>query len=159
MFKSIMHIAIYTDKLDEMIDYYVNKLNAKIKVYIRYKEYLNRDDRPENQAIAQVDPERVFNVYLEIAPGQFLELFPKLATQKEHIAFNEFMGYSHFSLLVDDIFATREELLSKGVQIDTEITKGPSETYQMWITDPDGNRIEIMQYTNKSYQVVGKIDL
>ena len=25
MFKSIMHIAIYTDKLEEMIDYYVNK--------------------------------------------------------------------------------------------------------------------------------------
>ena len=52
MFKSIMHVAIYTDKLDEMIDYYVNKLGAKIKVFIRYKEYLDRDDRPQNQKIA-----------------------------------------------------------------------------------------------------------
>ena len=159
MFKSIMRVAIYTDKLDEMIDYYVNKLGAKIKVFIRYKEYLDRDDRPQNQKIAKEDPERVFNAYLEIAPNQFLELFPRMEGQKDHAGFNERVGFSHYSLLVDDIFKTREELLKKGVKIDTEITKGPSETYQMWLTDPDNNRIEVMQFTDRSYQVVGKVDL
>ena len=154
-----MHIAIYTDKLEEMIDYYVNKLGAEIKVFIRYKEYLYRDDRPQNQAIAKTDPERIFNVYLEIAKGQFLELFPKMENQKDHPKFNECVGYSHYSLLVDDIFKTRAELLARGVKIDTEITKGPSETYQMWLTDPDNNRIEIMQFTDKSYQLVGKVDM
>ena len=39
--------------------------------------------------------------------------------------------------------------------IDTPITKGPSETYQMWLHDPDGNKFEIMQFTDKSIQVVG----
>ncbi len=28
------------------------------------------------QAIAKIDPERIFNIYIEIAPGQFIELGP-----------------------------------------------------------------------------------
>ena len=159
MFKSLMHVALYCDDIDNIIDFYVNKLGGKLKVYIRYKEYLNRDDRPENQAIARIHPERVFNAYVEIANGQYLELFPKLDAQNNHLEFNKYIGYSHFSLLVDDIFETKELLLKNGVKIDKDISKGPSETYQLWISDPEGNRIEIMQFTEKSYQLVGKIDL
>lgn len=155
----MMHIALYTDQMNEMLDFYTKQLGGNLKVLIRYKEYLNRNDRPENQAIAKIDPERIFNVYIELAPMQFLELFPKKEGQKQHTNFNECLGYSHYSLLVDDIFKTREILVSHNVFIDTEISKGPSETYQMWITDPDGNRIEIMQFTNQSLQIVGKVDI
>ena len=28
----------------------------------------------------------------------------------------------------------------------------------MWIHDPDGNRIEIMQYTDESFQITGNIE-
>ncbi len=28
----------------------------------------------------------------------------------------------------------------------------------MWVHDPDGNKFEIMQYTDKSFQVVGHIE-
>ena len=55
------------------------------------------------------------------------------------------------------LFAARKELEARGVTFDTQICKGPSETYQMWTHDPDGNRFEIMQYTEKSYQLVGHI--
>ena len=157
LFKSIMHIAFFTDNMEDMLDFYQNKLGAKLKVLIRYKEYLHRNDRPEHQRIAMKFPNKIFNAYLEIAPEQFLELFPKSENQGEHIKFNECLGYSHFSLLVDDIYKVKRCLIEKGVNIDTDITKGPSETYQMWITDPDGNRIEIMQFTDRSYQVIGKI--
>ena len=28
----------------------------------------------------------------------------------------------------------------------------------MWIHDPDGNRIEMMQYTDESFQITGNIE-
>ena len=64
------------------------------------------------------------------ASGQFVEFFPK--------------GH--------------EQLVAAGVVPDTEISKGPSETYQFWVSDPDGNKFEIMQFTDKSYQVVGHVE-
>ncbi|MCM3600429.1 VOC family protein [Robertmurraya korlensis] len=45
--------------------------------------------------------------------------------------------------------------MAAGITIDSDISKGPSETYQLWIQDPDGNKIEIMQYTENSLQVKG----
>lgn len=157
-FKSVMHIAYYTNKWDEMINFYTNKLGGTLKVLVRYKAYLDRDDRPSMQEIARKDPERVFNAYIELAPGQFIELFPKHEGQKDHIQFNEHLGYSHFALLVDDIEATYKAFEEKGITIISKISKGPSGTWQFWAQDPDGNRFEMMQYTQDSYQVVGHID-
>lgn len=153
-FKSMMHIAFYTDQLEVMRDFYENKLGLKAKIVTKAKLYkgLNRGYYSQ---LAETDPEKVIIVYIEIAPGQFIELFPKMAGQQPPVQ-NQ-LGYSHFALLVDDIFKTKEELITKGVEIDTEISKGPSHTYQMWIHDPDGNPFEIMQYTNDSFQVVGNI--
>ena len=154
----MMHIAFYTDRMDEMIKFYTEKLGASIKVCTKYKQYIDRDDRPYFQKIAQQDPEKVFNVYLEIAPGQFVELFPKMPDQADDVGWNERLGYSHYALTVDDIFETRKTLEERGVVFDSEISKGPSQTYQMWMHDPDGNMFEIMQYTQNSYQVKGHID-
>lgn len=156
MFKSLMHISFYTDQMDKMRDFYENKLGLKPKIITRAKAYkgLNRGYYSE---IAETDPERIIIIYIELAPGQFIELFPKMEGQEQHDAFNQRIGYSHFSLLVDDIYQTRQDLLKAGVEMDTEISKGPSGTYQMWTHDPDGNMFEIMQYTEDSYQVVGHI--
>lgn len=54
--------------------------------------------------------------------------------------------------------ATRELLEGRGLAFDTEPSKGPSGTWQMWAHDPDGNMFEVMQFTEDSYQVVGHID-
>jgi len=158
LFKSIIHIAFYTDQMEEMIRFYTEKLGGKIKVLTRYKVYLNRDDRPAFQAIAKTDPEKIFNVYIDIAPGQSIELFPKEEKQKPHNAWCEYAEYTHFALLVDDIYKLKNELSKRGLEGDTDISKGPSETYQIWYHDPDGNRFEVMQYTENSYQLKGHID-
>ena len=154
-FQSIMHVAFFTDRMDEMVDFYVNKLGLKKKAVVKYEVYLNRDDRPVMQKIAREDPERIFNIYIEIAPGQFIELFSADDKQKPHTKWNEHVDYSHFALLVEDIYKTREEFLAAGITPDTGISKGPSETYQMWLHDPDGNKFEVMQYTENSIQVKG----
>ena len=61
-------------------------------------------------------------------------------------------------LTIDDIFAAYDEFVAAGITPDTEVSKGPSETYQFWVSDPDGNKFEVMQYTDKSWQVVGHVD-
>ena len=156
-YKSIMHVAFFTDQMDNMIDFYVNKLGGKLKTVVKYDVYLNRDDRPAMQAIAKEDPDRIFNVYIELAPLQFIELFVATKEQKPHPSFNEHKGYSHYALIVDDIYEAREKLIERGIVFDTEISKGPSETYQMWTHDPDGNKFEIMQFTKNSIQIKGNI--
>lgn len=153
-FTNIMHIAFYTDQMDEMIDFYVNKLGGKVKASVKYEVYLNRDDRPVMQAIAKKTLDKLFNVYIELAPMQFIELFPADEKQKPHTEFNEHIGYSHYAFIVEDIYDTRKVLERNGVVFDTDISKGPSETYQMWTHDPDGNKFEIMQYTENSIQII-----
>jgi Lactoylglutathione lyase and related lyases len=159
MFNNVMHIAFFTDNMDEMIDFYINKLGCKIKTLTRYSSYKDRPDRGKYYERAQTNPNGIFNTYIELAPNQFLELFPKEDEQKPHQEqFSDSLGYGHFALTVDDIFEARKILESRGVKFLTEISKGPSETYQMWTRDPDDNWFEIMQFTEKSYQVVGHID-
>ncbi|MDD3028479.1 MAG: VOC family protein [Erysipelotrichaceae bacterium] len=155
-FKSIMHVSFFTDQMDVMRDFYENKLGLKTKIVTRARLYegLNRGAYSE---VAKIDPDRIIIVYIEIAPGQFIELFPKNEGQKEHDQWNERVGYSHFALLVDDIEDTRDQLVAAGVEIDTPLSKGPSNTWQMWVHDPDGNKFEIMQYTPESFQLVGSI--
>jgi catechol 2,3-dioxygenase-like lactoylglutathione lyase family enzyme len=157
LFESIMHIALFTDRMDEMVHFYTDILGGKTKAIVRYEVYRNRPDRKEMYAIAQKTPEKIFNVYIEMAPGQFVELFPRSEGQKEHAGFNERLGYSHYAFLCSDIFETRKQLEERGLQFDTAISKGPSETYQMWAHDPDGNKFEIMQYTENSIQVKGNL--
>lgn len=150
-----MHIALFTRQMDEMIKFYTEKLGAEVKYKATLRGYLDRDDRPEMQAAARMNPDAVLNVYLEIAPQQFLEFFPANPAMAEDAAWNSRLGYSHFAVMVDDIFEAYEEFMGKGVPIDNPPSKGPSETWQFWCTDPDGNRFEVMQYTEKSYQLVG----
>ena len=156
-FKSIMHVSFYTDLFEEMLDFYCNKLGLKQKVVVKWKDYKGREDRPGLARLAETDPEGIFYTYIEIAPGQFVELFPASPDQLPHTEWNKNVGYSHFSLLVDDIFETKKQLLEAGVELDTDATKGPSETWQMWAHDPDGNKFEIMQYTENSFLVKGHI--
>ena len=158
MFKSVMHIAFFTDNMDEMIRFYTEVLGATVKVRTTYRSYLDRDDRPRQQRIARKDPDRIFNVYLELAEGQFVELFPKNEGQADDVGWNQRLGYSHYALLVDDIFKVRDDLSARGMKCDTEISKGPSGTYQMWAHDPDGNKFEIMQFTEDSYQIKGHME-
>ena len=156
-FQSIMHVSFFAEDLEKIREFYEDKLNCKIKMLVRNKAYL---DKPQSSFYkrAQQDPEGIAIIYFEVAPRQFVEFFPAVATQKPHTEFNEHIGYSHFSLLVEDIHKAREEFVAKGVPITVEPTIGNSHTWQMWIHDPEGNKIEVMQFTDESFQLVGHID-
>ena len=59
--------------------------------------------------------------------------------------------HRHLCLEVDDLAATVAEFRGRGVQI-TDAKLGGDNSWQAWITDPDGNRIELHQYTPESKQ-------
>ncbi len=100
--------------------------------------------------------DREWIVYLKVSERLFLELFdPEGASEMNLPDWNRF-NYQHLALIVDDIHAMREHLASHGAPIDTEPELGVDNTWQMWSRDPDGNKIEFMQYTDKSFQLVGR---
>lgn len=157
LFNSIMHVTFITDDIEAMRDFYVDKLGGELKIVTRAIAYKGRNHGHWSE-LAETDPEKILLMYVEVAPNTFIELFPSEEGQAPHPESKVSQkGYSHFALLVDDIYKAREELEARGLVFDTEISKGPSETYQMWTHDPDGNEFEVMQFTDKSYQLVGHI--
>ena len=157
MYRNIMHVSFFVKDMDTMRKFYEEKLGAVVKMAIKYKAYLDRPDSTFYEKALKT-PEEYCIIYFEIAPGQFVEFFPYDEKQSEHVSFNSQIGYSHFGILVDDIFKTRDELVSRGVEIDSGPSIGNSHTWQMWIHDPEDNHIEFMQYTDDSYQLTGHID-
>lgn len=91
--------------------------------------------------------------YLEIQPGQFLELFYDSEGLPKATHGYDLNGYLHLSLEVDDLEAVKSELEAKGLPVNSEIKFGPDKSYQLWSEDPDGNQIEFMQYTPDSFQL------
>ena len=60
----------------------------------------------------------------------------------------------HVCLEVEDIDAAVAHVRGLGVPI-TEKKFGIDDTWQAWVTDPNGVRIELFEYTAKSAQFVG----
>ena len=90
-------------------------------------------------------------VYLHIAGDRFLELFPggpDAATRADKGA----VSFRHLCLMSDDLEADLDRLRENGVAIDRDISIGLDANKQAWITDPDGNPIELMQISPISPQ-------
>ena len=89
---------------------------------------------------------RRFGLYLHAGGRNFVELFQgQLGEQAEGQSFR------HICLEVDDIEATVQELRDRGVEV-SDPKLGKDQSWQAWITDPDGNRFELHQYTPESWQ-------
>lgn len=91
------------------------------------------------------DGER-YGIYLYLGARNFIELF-----QGQLDARADKQSYKHICLEVDDIEATVTTLRARGIDV-TPIKLGKDHSYQAWITDPDGNRMELHQYTPESWQ-------
>lgn len=92
--------------------------------------------------------------YIEVAPHQYVELFHAEGSPKETVEdLTGRVGYQHLCLEVSDIKKAYDVCVANGIKPDTEISLGADGAYQFWLTDPDGNRLELMQYTEESRQV------
>ena len=89
-------------------------------------------------------------VYLNICPGQFLELF--YGGTEQNPWRNEHIGFNHFCFEVDDIHTAVEKVRQAGYPIDIEPKQGADLNWQAWDTDPNGVRIELMKIDPNSPQ-------
>jgi len=92
--------------------------------------------------------ERPELMFLEFAKGQYLELFTGGRRQIEPPT--EKAGYLHFCLLVDDINEALAHLTEMNVHIERPLFTGRAQQRIFFISDPDGNVIEIMQIPPES---------
>jgi len=128
MIKGIAHVCYTVRDLDATIDFYCNKLGLTEAFDFR------RDDGTR------------FGAYIHVGGRTFIEVFTgELAPPAEH------QRYRHLCLEVDDINATVADLRAKGVEV-TDVKMGGDNSWQTWLEDPDGNRIELHHYTAESKQ-------
>ena len=82
-------------------------------------------------------------VYLEFAPGQFVELFPNGKNPIQPPP--DPIGFGHFCVLVDDLDAALAHLAQMDVRPTVTPRTGGAGQRLAFVQDPDGNRIELMQ--------------
>jgi catechol 2,3-dioxygenase-like lactoylglutathione lyase family enzyme len=139
MIKRLAHLCFKTDQLDRMIHFYRDILGLRIKFTLKNKDGLD------------------FGYYFECGSRSFLEIFDQKGAVRqwggEVVALKSPPGtfYQHFCLEVERIEAFRAGLVAKQVAV-TEIAVGMDGSKQCWIKDPDGNSIELMEYTPASLQ-------
>jgi len=141
MIRQLAHLNFVTNDLSRIIDFYVNKLGMKIKFT------LNNE---------QGDP---FGYYFECGNTTFLEFFDQaMAAQVWGGNVDELTAgtrYKHFCLEVTGLDEYCKMLRSKGLDV-TEVSMGMDNSRQAWISDPDGNQIELMEYGHSSLQLTGQ---
>ncbi len=128
MIMGLAHVCFTVSDLDASQVFYCDKLG------LRHAFDFVRDDGAR------------YGMYLHVGGRNFVELFTgELAEPAEGQA------YRHLCLEVDDMEAAAEELRRRGVEV-SDVKLGGDQSYQAWLTDPDGNRIELHQYTPDSWQ-------
>lgn len=140
MIRQLAHICFFSDRVDEMLDFYTHKLGLKMKFTMKTKEDIT------------------FGYYFECGQSTFIELFDRSLALKEWGGERGSLAnrthYQHLCFEVIDLLRFRQRLMEQGLEV-TEITEGLDFSRQAWIKDPDGNAIEIMEYTSKSLQLLG----
>jgi catechol 2,3-dioxygenase-like lactoylglutathione lyase family enzyme len=133
MIEGIGHVAFAVADLEASLDFYCRKLG------FREAFRLDREGEPSP-----------WIVYVQTAPGCFIELFPVGDGPKPERGGRT--SYSHFCMVVADLAATLKDLRRRGLSPDSEPQRGLDHNLQAWVTDPDGNRIELMQVVAESPQ-------
>lgn len=128
MIKAMAHVCFTVTDLDRSLKFYCDGLGLKHAF-----DFKNEQGRR-------------FGVYLHVGHRSFVELFEgKLAQGALPPSFR------HICLEVDDIQETVKTLKARGIQVG-DIKMGSDQSWQAWLADPDGNNIELHQYTPKSWQ-------
>lgn len=145
-YKSLGHVALYCKDYDKMYDFYVNQLGCK-DVF-----HLNHEDGS------------LFLTYLLAGKDQFIELFPQ--SYERANTFGE-RSHTHFCLELATFPLELEAIEAQGITIyngpeDPQVLPKPYGAIPQgmcgskcaFIKDPEGNWIELMQFTPDSMQIL-----
>lgn len=129
MITGLAHVCFVVRDLKVSEDFFCNKLGLKPAF-----DFI--DDKGQR-----------FGLYVHAGERTFIELFQGELAQPA-----DGQSFKHICLEVDDINRTVADMKAHGVQV-TEVKKGSDNSWQAWLADPDGNRIELHGYTPQSKQM------
>ena len=142
MIKRLAHLCFKTDQVDRMISFYRDLLGLPVTFTLD-----DQEGRP-------------FGYYFDCGGTTFLEIFDQRGAVRQWggdivpLRTPPDSTYQHFCLEVEGIEDYRANLVAKGVAV-TAVAVGMDHSRQCWIKDPDGNPIELMEYTPDSRQIQG----
>ncbi len=140
MIRKLAHLCLTTNDLDRLIAFYRDQLGLVVKF-----------------RFAAGDGS-IFGAYVAMGDTTFVEFFDQAGASKQwgdgtvSAPLTTGNRYGHFCLEVTGLTALRETLIGRGVDIGP-ISTGMDGSFQAWLADPDGNRIELMEYTHASAQL------
>jgi catechol 2,3-dioxygenase-like lactoylglutathione lyase family enzyme len=134
IFKDLGHLAVRVTNLQSSLDFY-SRLGFR-----EMTRLLN-------------DKGEAWIVYLRINDDQYLELFP--GGEGPWSPRGNGTGIFHMCLTVDNLDEAEARLAKAGVNLSQprKPGKGLDNNRGMWIADPDGNQIEIMEMAPDCIQV------
>ena len=138
MIRQLAHVCFFTDRLETMVAFYRDGLGFPVKFT------LNTDD------------DELMGYYFDCGAATFIEIFDQRLAVKQWGGQVQTLKpgsqYKHFCLEVTGLVEVKAMLVSRGIEV-TNMKKGIDHSLQAWITDPDGNAIELMEYTHESLQL------
>lgn len=140
MITRLGHLCLKTAQFDTTVAFYRDVMGLPVKF-----TFINKEGA-------------LFGAYFDLGNMTFLEIFDQkgAAVQwgggTDPLKANDNTLYQHFCFEVKGIEAYRAALIAKGVSV-TEVIVGMDGSKQAWIRDPDGNSIELMEYTPASLQL------
>lgn len=150
--RSTSHVCINAKRMDEMLEFYSEKLQFTVCGSLTFRDFYDLVDRDEDPAAPKhllpslrEKGEQLWSVNLEYAPGQYLELFYPTDDKEELADRDRYFGYEHMAFDVADIHAAYEWVLSRGIEPFRSIHQAADGMYSFWIRDPDGNPMEFVQ--------------
>lgn len=138
--KQLAHLCLFTNQLDTMVAFYRDKLGFPVAFTMR------NDDGFQ------------FGYYFDLGNTTFIEIFDQAGAVKQWGGDpaprrpNTGVRFGHFCLEVLGLEEACAELTARGVTILRAPKVGMDHSKQAWIEDPDGNSIELMEYTARSLQ-------
>lgn len=120
------HVAIRVKDIDKMLDFYYRGMGLEEAFRIKN------------------DDGSLRIVYLHISGGQYLEL---CLGGDEKPSFNDrkSIGVRHISFTVENLVKAKKEMEGRGVIFDSEILDTRDRNINVWLYDPEGNKLEIVQ--------------
>ncbi len=128
MITGLAHVCYVVADLERSVRFYCDQLGL-----------------PEAFAFRREDGTR-YGVYLKTGRRTFIELF-----QGQVAGRAEGQSFQHICLEVSELSPMVGVLRGRGIEV-SDPKLGMDHSWQAWLADPDGNRIELHEYTDASWQ-------
>lgn len=151
--KNLFHINLNVSNWDKMIDFYCNKLGFE-QMFVLYKiDADNQFGIPYTPG----DESYPWITYLRVAPEEYLEFMSDALGEREVHREPMSSPFSHFALTVNNLEDACKSLAKVGVPLSLfpgetpvdpehfECLHGQCGCKILWMVDPDGNAIEVME--------------